>query len=587
MRRMVQILIAIILVVSVMVACVACSGGVKAGTVALPHYDGISESEEYNHNLFYRNDLTVNPYADPGAVYVTEGEQAGYFYVYGTSDAISTGGIMCYRSKNLNDWECMGCAFTPGTGAWGRQSLWAPEVLYSNGKYYMYYSATNIVKTSDPEGIYNNFGAWKGVGIAVSDNPQGPFVEYEGTNADGRVVTAADQAIDFRWAYLQDEHVLDGVTDKGWQDMYFIDANPFVDEDGALYMYFCAHDWSAGLGGGTSGSFIFGVKMKDPVTPDYATAARITTPNKLTTEPDSADCEIDKMNVNEAPEMIKHNGKYYLTYSTSRWFTSMYSVNVAVSDNPLNGFVKQSDPVMITDVYCTNVAGTGHHCFVPANGETYVVYHELIDRNADSGNVGKRAIAVDRMVWITQADGGKYEFDELRVLGPTYSIQPGIENGYVNVANKATVSVKNAKDESLVKRINDGIFSVLAEDSERMDFTLNKGKSSVTLIFNEPTTVRGVLVYTGSNFETAFRNLSSVYFENKSEILCSYDGKSVSSAIIEGLKVNPSYFEMDDAFINGGAAALAEFDEISVTKIVFEFNSETEITFSDIVVLGK
>ena len=50
----------------------------------------------------YQNDLTEKG-ADPSAIYVTEGEEQGYYYLYSTSDPIGATGYLCYRSKNLND----------------------------------------------------------------------------------------------------------------------------------------------------------------------------------------------------------------------------------------------------------------------------------------------------------------------------------------------------------------------------------------------------------------------------------------------------------------------------------------------------
>ena len=50
---------------------------------------------------------------------------------------------MPIERKNFNDWQLMGPAFVPHKDAWGISSIWAPEVIYMDGQYYMYYSATN------------------------------------------------------------------------------------------------------------------------------------------------------------------------------------------------------------------------------------------------------------------------------------------------------------------------------------------------------------------------------------------------------------------------------------------------------------
>lgn len=69
-------------------------------------------STGYNSSLFYVNTLEFQ-IADPSVIYVTEGEDAGYFYAYGTSDEIGCHGIQAWRSKDLSHWECTGIAFLP------------------------------------------------------------------------------------------------------------------------------------------------------------------------------------------------------------------------------------------------------------------------------------------------------------------------------------------------------------------------------------------------------------------------------------------------------------------------------------------
>ena len=38
--------------------------------------------------------------------------------------------------------------------------------------------------------------------------------------------------------------------------------------------------------------------------------------------------------------MLKHNGKYYMTYSANGCWNKYYNVCYAISDSPLSGFVK-------------------------------------------------------------------------------------------------------------------------------------------------------------------------------------------------------------------------------------------------------
>ena len=110
MKKIIATVLGVILSLCLLVGC-----GEK---VEFSYYDTFSNADqEFNKNLFYRNDLTTYT-ADPSVIYVTEGEEAGWFYMYGTSDQIGASGYQTWRSKNLTDWECMGVAFNPDGEDW-------------------------------------------------------------------------------------------------------------------------------------------------------------------------------------------------------------------------------------------------------------------------------------------------------------------------------------------------------------------------------------------------------------------------------------------------------------------------------------
>ena len=169
--------------------------GCSVGDVKLEYHYYHSEvdeldnlvEQEYNHDLVYQNDLKTLG-ADPSAIYITEGEDAGYYYMYDTSDPINATGYLCYRSKNLNDWECMGVAYNPtlyienGTtySAFATAMYWAPEVIYDQemGLYFMFYNASYLFKD------YHFF-----IDVAISESPKGPFVQYAKWIADSETAT--------------------------------------------------------------------------------------------------------------------------------------------------------------------------------------------------------------------------------------------------------------------------------------------------------------------------------------------------------------------------------------------------------------
>ena len=138
----------------------------------------VTESGE----VFYRNDLnTVG--ADPDVIYISEGEDAGYYYMYITSDDLHGAGFLAYKSRDLVEWTCAGVALS-SEGAYDEETgyttvsfafsnYWAPEVIYDaeTKLYYMFYTA-NRYDTGFGSATYF-FGD-----IAVSETPAGPFVPY-------------------------------------------------------------------------------------------------------------------------------------------------------------------------------------------------------------------------------------------------------------------------------------------------------------------------------------------------------------------------------------------------------------------------
>ena len=72
-----------------------------------------------------------------------------------------------FSSENLPDWTDHGMIVTQNKVPWVRPnsySMWAPDCVYRNGKYYFYFP-------SSP-----NAGGGFAVGVAIADSPEGPFI---------------------------------------------------------------------------------------------------------------------------------------------------------------------------------------------------------------------------------------------------------------------------------------------------------------------------------------------------------------------------------------------------------------------------
>ncbi len=92
----------------------------------------------------------------------------GEYYMYVSGDP-----ILAYHSTDLVNWEALGGVLSSSSapGAWNQADVWAPEVIYRNGLFYMYYTASK----ASPDWRVGEMA--RRIGVAVSDSPRGPFVD--------------------------------------------------------------------------------------------------------------------------------------------------------------------------------------------------------------------------------------------------------------------------------------------------------------------------------------------------------------------------------------------------------------------------
>lgn len=120
-----------------------------------------------------------------------------------------------FSSENLTDWTDHGVIVSQNKVAWvdsASYSMWAPDCIERNGKYYFYFPANK--KVADANGR-KGFG----VGVAIADKPEGPYTPLP--------------------------EPIKGVNG--------IDPNVFIDKDGQAYLY-----WAMGN--------IMVAKLKDNMT---------------------------------------------------------------------------------------------------------------------------------------------------------------------------------------------------------------------------------------------------------------------------------------------------------------------------------
>lgn len=545
--------------------------------------------ENYEEGLFYKNKSDLDC-ADPGAIYVSEEddpEYGGWFYTYFTGDTALEEGeyhraaYRCYRSRDLEHFELVGRA---GKGhclvvrddAWAEKYFWAPEVAFDKKtkKYYIYFSAgakvgnenTEYTSTTPKEDNW----ACLYLGIGVSDCPMGPFefVTSEGypggKNLNGDVITRFNPPINFALKLNMPHY---------WAA---IDVSPFFAADGNFYLYFAKHcdNYHQGI-------CIYGIKMKDMITPDYSTLTQLTKscyrtvyqPGDYTTATPLIR-DMNEGSVNEGPFMTYHDGKYYLTYSRFGYGARDYDISMAVSDKPLGQFVKiphgEGNPVLGLNPTNDFLAGNGHHNFAYTKNETIAFYHSHKNpiHNWDKeGRFLGRVLSVDKIKYVYNA---RYGIDLMQGNGPTVSPQPLAEVNakYVNVASSVDITSNAISGEQY---LSDDIFTAQPY-TEYMEAEFN-GKAEITARFDSPVNLKAIMVYNAYSYENAFKSVESIILTDK-------NGERY---IMENIDCNPANVNEEKKFMRQGGAAIAVLENVlPVVKAEVFINEKYDDTTSKI-----
>lgn len=611
-RKVGAVIIALLLAMS-LAACGSGIAGVDGDYVRISYDSGVS-GNMYNTDLFYRNDqYAATP--DPGVLYVpADREDGGYYYMYTTEVAtvdpdavgqdIQKSAFWVMRSRDLVDWELCGnvnngYAIGINEEMWLTDRFWAPECYYDEDEqlYYLYFTAMSPQGdgVNDEYSTSDNSAARTYICVATSASPMGPFEYVEGTNADGETLTAQNPQINFR-----KELGLD-------YDFGVIDVHVFEDGDD-MYMYFCESRSVARPNDTVSVGGVWGVKMKDRVTPDYSTLTKLTVPGVkqvLCNGEPGIDADYEEVgefstaqgalienegDINEGPFMIKHNGKYYLTYSQGGYTSMYYSVWQAVGDSPLGPFTKleASQGGLVLGVNPENdyLVGTAHHCFTYAGDELMIVYHGHLNPLNYTDTDG-RGIAVDRVTFV---DGGN-GYDVMVANGPTKSLQykPESISGYKNYASEAEISVSG--DQGSAKYLNDGFFPSHTAFGGDWEYK-SDGTAEITLKFAAPVYASSVMIYNSRQYAYAFSQVDSIAFK-LAETPEWFNGVTAEYAIIEDLVFSEDYYDPLDEYMQAGGAAVAVFNPMLVSEITIGISAKLdgsaagEIRVAEIAVLGR
>jgi GH43 family beta-xylosidase len=237
--------------------------------------------------------------------------------------------------------------WTPPQGTAYSRELWAPELHYLRGDWYIYVAA------DDGDNFNHRMYALKG----TSQDPQAPF-EFK-----GKLAAQTD-----RWA---------------------IDGTVLEMSDGRLYFI-----WSGWEGTENIAQNLYIARMSDPLT--------INGERVLISRPEH-DWEMHgRPLINEGPEVLRHGTNLFLIYSASGSWGDDYCLGQLTwtGGDVLNSssWVKKSVPVFSRT---KDVFGPGHCSFVrsPDGREDWIVYHSA----KYSGAGWNRHVNIQRFQW--NADG--------------------------------------------------------------------------------------------------------------------------------------------------------------------------------------
>ncbi|GAA4325532.1 hypothetical protein GCM10023149_27940 [Mucilaginibacter gynuensis] len=273
------------------------------------------------------NPIAEGWYADPEAVIFGK-----TYWVYPTYSAPYNQQVHfdAFSSTDLVNWTKHSNIVDTAALKWVKRALWAPAITEKDGKYYLFFGANDIQNDNEKGGI----------GVAVADNPAGPFKDYLGKPLIDKIINKAQPIDQFIYKDKGQYYIIYG----GWGHCNIAKLN----KDFTGFIPF------------ENGEIFKSITPKDYV---------------------------------EGPVMFKRKGKYYFMWSEGGWTGPDYRVAYAIGDSPVGPF-KRISTILKQDA--TIATGAGHHSViqVPGTDEWYIIYHRRPLTETDGNH---RVTCIDKL----------------------------------------------------------------------------------------------------------------------------------------------------------------------------------------------
>ena len=262
----------------------------------------------------HNNPVLNGYYADPDLIYSEKNKK---FYLYPTSDGFDNWSgtyFKTFSSTDLVNWKDEGIILDLKKDvSWADRNAWAPCIIERKigGTYkYFYY-----------------FTAAQKIGVAVADDPAGPFVD------SGKALIAE--------------------RPEGINRGQVIDPDVFQDpKTGKYYLY-----WGNG--------FMFGAELNDDMV-----SLKQGTETNLT----------PRGTFREGTHVLYRNGLYYFMWSENDTRDEDYRVRYGIADGPLSPIRIPQNNLVIAKDPTQGIYATGHNTTiqVPGRDEWYNFYHRFV-----------------------------------------------------------------------------------------------------------------------------------------------------------------------------------------------------------------